>query len=154
MEQAWMDLASAAGAAVASAAGTDAWHALRERVARLFGRAAGAGAIEARLDRTAAALDGAGPEEAERVRARLGAYWQGRFEDLLESLDAAERDDTARALRELVEAQPAPRGPSAGDGGAAVGGNVDLRADHGSAAALVMGDVTLGNPPPPGPDHG
>ncbi|GHG61489.1 hypothetical protein [Streptomyces griseocarneus] len=157
MDQALIDLASAAGTAVASAAGTDAWNGLRERVARLFGRAAGTetGAVVERLDRTAAALDGAGPPETERVRIRLAASWQARFEDLLEDLDEAGRAEIAGQLRDLVaEARRAAPGPSAGDGGLAVGGNVDIRADHGSAAAGVMGDVTLGNPPPPGPAQG
>jgi hypothetical protein len=72
--------------------------------------------------------------------------------------DAAEGDtEFADALQQAVEQLQAASNPSAGvsasEGGQAVGGNVDIRADHGSAAALTMGDVTLGNPPPPGPDR-
>jgi hypothetical protein len=32
----------------------------------------------------------------------------------------------------------------------AVGGHVTIEADHGSAAAWTMGNVTVGNPPQPG----
>ncbi|MEU9022700.1 hypothetical protein [Actinomadura sp. NPDC048394] len=72
--------------------------------------------------------------------------------------DAAEGDtEFADALQQVVEQLLAASNPSAGvsasEGGQAVGGNVDIRADHGSAAALTMGDVTLGNPPVPGPDR-
>jgi hypothetical protein len=70
--------------------------------------------------------------------------------------DAAEGDtEFADALQQVVEQLLAASNPSAGvsasEGGQAVGGNVDIRADHGSAAAFTMGDVTLGNPPVPGP---
>lgn len=33
------------------------------------------------------------------------------------------------------------------------GSNADIKADRGSAAALRMGDVTLQNPPMPGPEQ-
>ncbi|WP_370417457.1 hypothetical protein AB8O64_01695 [Streptomyces sp. QH1-20] len=150
-------LASAAGAAVASAAGTDAWAAFRERVAGVFrrGDTSGSGLVARRLDRTVAQLEGAGPQEAERLRVLLGASWQTRFEDLLENLGDAERAEVAGQLRDMVaSARRATNAVSAGDGGLAVGGRVDIRADHGSAAAGVMGDVALGNPPQPGPERG
>ncbi|WNI14356.1 hypothetical protein [Actinacidiphila sp. ITFR-21] len=84
-----------------------------------------------------------------------------RLTDSLE--DAAERDpDFAQALTALVEqvqaAEKAAGGVSASGRGAAVGGNVDIRAEGGSAAALTMGDVRIGvpaaDPSRPGPDHG
>ncbi|MFI0981049.1 hypothetical protein ACH4SP_29090 [Streptomyces sp. NPDC021093] len=145
-------LASAAGAAVASAAGTDAWSGFRQRVSRIFGRT---GTPEARLalerlDRTAAELDRADAQDAERARATAVASWQAHFQHVLEGLSEADRAEVAVQLRELVATvrQP-PGGATAGDGGLAVAGSADIRADHGSAAAGVMGDVTLGNPPGP-----
>jgi hypothetical protein len=43
---------------------------------------------------------------------------------------------------------------SAGDGGFAVGGNVEIRADGGSVAGgVIQGGVNIGNPPLPGPDQ-
>ncbi|MFI1255204.1 hypothetical protein ACH4U6_15625 [Streptomyces netropsis] len=157
LDQSLIALASAAGAAVASAAGTDAWTAFRERVVGVFRRGGtqGSGVVAGRLDRTAAELEGADPREAERLRVLLGVSWQTRFEDLLEDLGDAERADVAGRLRDLVaSAGRAANAVSAGGGGLAVGGNVDIRAAHGSAAAGVMGDVTLGNPPQPGPEQG
>ncbi|MFF8882101.1 hypothetical protein [Streptomyces flaveolus] len=103
-----------------------------------------------RLDQTAGELEAARPAEAERVRIRQEAAWQGRIEVLLESLEVIER---ARVMDELrLLAQQAPhRSVSAGQSGLAVGGNVSVQADHGSAAAVTMGDVSLGNPSQPGP---
>ncbi|MBP2400939.1 hypothetical protein [Streptomyces syringium] len=157
LDQSLIALASAAGAAVAAAAGTDAWAALRERVAGVFRRGGtpGSGLVARRLDRTAAEVEGVDPREAERVRILLGASWQTRFEDLLENLGDAERAEVAGQLRDMVtSARRATNAVSAGDGGLAVAGNMDVRAEHGSAAAGVMGDVTLGNPPQPGPEQG
>jgi hypothetical protein len=95
-------------------------------------------------------------EEAEAGEHEPRALTRRRLELALE--DAAERDtEFADALRRAVdELRAAPGradGISARDGGQAVGGNVEIRADRGSAAALHMGDVTLGNPPGPGPDQ-
>lgn len=70
--------------------------------------------------------------------------------------DAAGRDAAfARALEDAVTAAQAASGSTvtASDDGIAVGGNVRLHAEGGSVAALRVGDVTLGNPPPPGPPH-
>ncbi|WP_229712827.1 hypothetical protein [Streptomyces fuscichromogenes] len=149
-------LASAAGAAVASAAGTDAWQGMRQRVARLFGRGDGAAQrfhLE-RLDGSVAELERAGPEAREQARARVLAAWQTRFHDLLDDADDEDRGELARQLDELVRYGQRPfGGMSAGDGGLTVEGTVDIRADRGSAAAGVMGDVTIGNPQRPGPGH-
>ncbi|WP_327289293.1 hypothetical protein [Streptomyces sp. NBC_01198] len=74
---------------------------------------------------------------------------------LLALEDEAGRDAAfAQALEEAVTAARAAEAAGAsavasGDG-IAVGGNVGIRAENGSAAALRMGDVTLGNPRPPG----
>ncbi|WP_051709062.1 hypothetical protein [Streptomyces sp. NRRL S-350] len=99
------------------------------------------------------ALQRAG-EEAEAGRGELSERTRRRLVDSLE--DAAERDgDFARALTELVgQLQAAGSGVSASGQGVAVGGNVEIRAEGGSAAALQMGEVTIGvppNPPLPGP---
>lgn len=151
-------LAAAGGTAVVQAAGTDAWNGVRQQVARLFGRR-GAESSQGertelvmleRLDQAAADLANAGPDEVERVRNRIETSWQVRFADLMESLIGAERQAAAGQLRELVTLARI----AAGDDGQVVGGNVDIRAHNGSAAALRMRDVTIGNPPQPGPAQG
>ncbi|MEV6055954.1 hypothetical protein [Streptomyces sp. NPDC052107] len=102
-------------------------------------------------------------EEAGEGREVLSERTQRRLTDSLE--DAAERDaGFAQALANLVEelqaaaaAGTAGGGVSASGDGQAVGGNVDIRAEGGSAAALRMEDVTIGsapNPSQPGPDKG
>ncbi|MFD9339532.1 hypothetical protein ACFWBF_34890 [Streptomyces sp. NPDC060028] len=149
-------LAAAGGAAVVQAAGTSAWQELQQAVAQWFGR--GDGARERveleRLDRSAAVLEGAQDGgEAERARIGQQAAWQARFEQALESLGEPERERAARLLRALLDAHAPADGVSAPGGGQAVGGNVDIRADHGSAAALRMRDVTVGTPKP-GPQQG
>lgn len=154
LDQALVVLASAFGAAVASAAGTEVWSGFRDRAARIFGRrdAREIQVVLERLDRSALELDRADPGGADQVRTRLEASWQTRCEDLLESLGEADREEAAGQLRELVTRQAAA-GVAAGDNSIAVGGNADIKADRGSAAALRMGDVTLGNPPMPGPEQ-
>ncbi|MEU4172172.1 hypothetical protein AB0F46_35480 [Streptomyces sp. NPDC026665] len=97
-------------------------------------------------------------EEAEAGQEEPSERTRRRLTDSLE--DAAERDTGfAKALEALVkELQAATAandgGVSASGDGQAVGGNVDIHAEGGSAAALKMGDVTIGsaaNPPQPGP---
>ncbi|MEV6734098.1 hypothetical protein [Streptomyces sp. NPDC051364] len=131
-------LAAAGGAAVVQAAGTSAWQGFQEAVARWFGR----GDEERerveleRLDRCAAALEGArGGEENERLSISQQGAWQARFEQALETLSDAEREEAARTLRALLDARAPTGGVSAAGDGQAVGGSVDIRADHGSAAA-------------------
>jgi hypothetical protein len=81
-----------------------------------------------------------------------------RVHDALE--EAAEQDPgfaaaLDRAVKQQLQALERPADAvSARDGGQAVGGNVDIRADHGSVAAWTMGDVTMGNPQQPGPPQG
>jgi hypothetical protein len=92
-------------------------------------------------------------EEAEAGREELSERTRRRLTDSLE--DAAERDPAfATALTELVRELHSVRGD-----GLTIGGNVEIHAESGSAAALTMGDVTIGTPPPPnppqpGPDRG
>ncbi|MFD7027255.1 hypothetical protein ACFWAR_04370 [Streptomyces sp. NPDC059917] len=84
-------------------------------------------------------------EVSERTRRRL-----------TDAVDEAAESDTvfADALREAIdqlqEAAEASGAVIATGDGIAIGGNVSLRAESGSAAALRMGDVSLGNPPVPG----
>lgn len=160
LEQALVALAAAGGAAVVQAAGTDAWTGLRQAVARWFGRGGDRReqreqAELERLDRTAGELEAAEPGAVERVRVRQETVWQTRIEALLEGLDGAERAQAADELRDLL-AEHAPRGgASAGPGGLAVGGNVDIHAEQGSIAAGVLhGGAHIAHPPAPDPSQG
>ena len=157
LEDALVALATAGGTAVAQTAGTQAWEGFRSRMARLLGRGDGERerAELERLSRTAGELEASHTAEAERVRLRQEAAWQTRLETLLESLSDPERDRVAAEMDTLLRELAAATGAMAiGAGGVAVGGNVEVRADHGSVAALRVGDVTLGNPSPPVPPQG
>ncbi|MBV1941037.1 hypothetical protein KUF83_31405 [Streptomyces sp. BV286] len=153
-----MALSAAGGTAVVQAAGTDAWAGFRGRVAKLFSR--GDAQREAteleRLDQTAVAVVGAGPGETERVRIRQESSWQTRFESLLEGLSADERDQVAAELRAVLDEHADVLGSvSAGPGGLAVGGNLDIRAEDGSiAAGVINGGAAIGSPPKPDPVQG
>ncbi|MFI7246408.1 hypothetical protein [Streptomyces qinglanensis] len=156
LSEAMTALAAAGGTAVVQAASTDAWAGLRQRLARWLsqGNLQRENAELQHLDQTAGELDTAGPAELERVHIRQEATWQARIETVLESLDDTERAQAAEQLSALLD-QHIPQGRvSASQGGQAVGGNVDIGADHASAAAWNMGSVTLGNPPQPGPTQG
>ncbi|MFD6291171.1 hypothetical protein [Streptomyces sp. NPDC060205] len=149
-------LAAAGGTGVVQAAGTDAWPGFRQRVARLLGRGdAGREQAESeRLDRTAGALDASADHEAEQTRIRQQAAWQTRFETLLESLDEAGREQVETELQALL-AEYAPLGvTSAGLGGVAAGGDVNIRADGGIAAGAIHGGAHLGTPCTPDPSQG
>ncbi|BBJ47064.1 hypothetical protein SSPO_097820 [Streptomyces antimycoticus] len=152
LSEAMTALAAAGGTAVVQAAGTDAWTEVRQQVARWFGRGnpQREHAELERLDQTAGELEAVRPTEVERVRIRHEAAWQGRIEALLESLEDVDRARVVEELRTLQAQQTSHRSVSAGQSGLAVGGNVDIRADRRSAAAVTMGNVTLGNPSQPG----
>jgi hypothetical protein len=93
-------LALAGGTAVVQAAGTDAWNGLRRRVGDLFAHDdAQADAELERLDHTAEVLNSAKDIRSERLRQE--GVWQGRFEALLENLDAPGREQAAEQLREM-----------------------------------------------------
>jgi len=142
-------LAAAGGTAVVQAAGKDAWAGFRSRAAKWFGRGDTGReqvALE-RLDRTAAALEAAGPGEVERVRAGQQASWQTLFELLLEGLDWEEQERAAADLRDLLAGFAGGRTAAVGQDGVAVAGDVDIHAETGSAAAWQMGDVQIGNLP-------
>ncbi|MFI1033593.1 hypothetical protein [Streptomyces sp. NPDC020951] len=145
-----------------TAAGTDAWVETRTTVARLLGRdGQREEAVLQRLDRTAAdlaqAAAGDAQGELERLRADESGSWTTRFRDLLQDLPEQERDEAAEELRSLVK-HVQQHGPnsgasaSAGDGGVAVvGGDVTVRATHGSMAAVTVNGGMHMDPPQPGP---
>lgn len=150
-------LAAAAGAAVVQAAGTDAWHGMRGRVAALLGRGdADRGRVElVRLDRTSRALEPGTSEDPERERARQGGIWQERFETLLESLDPEDQERVAEELRSLLAFAAGPDGDLAvatgkavaRDGGRAVTGVERTGGGGGRAARAVnTGDAEATGP--------
>jgi hypothetical protein len=100
-----------------------------------------------RLDRTAAALEAAGPGEVERVRAGQQASWQTVFEILLEGMDCEEQQRAADELRDLLAGFGGGRVAAVGPGAVAVDGDVDIHAETGGAAAWQMGNVQIGYPP-------
>ncbi|WNI16563.1 hypothetical protein [Actinacidiphila sp. ITFR-21] len=104
-----------------------------------------------RLDRTAAELAAARPETAALVRTRQEAAWQARIEIVLEGLADTERARAADELRAMLGRRVSHRGVSAGASGLAVGRDLHLQADGGSAVAVTMGNVTLEHPRQPGP---
>jgi len=74
-----------------------------------------------------------------------------RVEDAI--AEAAEHDMSfayllAEVLAELQLHSPGQSTTASGDRSAAAGRNVSIRADHRSAAAQTMGDVTIGTPRP------
>ncbi|MEU3448097.1 hypothetical protein AB0H29_12865 [Streptomyces thermolilacinus] len=136
-------VAAALGTAVVQAAGTQAWDGLRGGVARVLGR----GRPEREtvelewLDRTAAALHAAEPEQAEVERARQEAVWGTRLATLLESLPEDER----RALIGALEGVLGQYRPPAEEGG--TGGGVRGNVFHGPAFVQGHGgtqNVTFG----------
>jgi hypothetical protein len=147
-------LAAAGGTAVVQAAGTDAWTEFRHAVARWFGRgdAQRERAELDRLDQTAAALQIADPSQVERVRISQEAAWHARIEGQLERLDEQERDHAADQLRTLLVDHVPGVAVTAGPGGVATGGNLDIRAEQGSiAAAVIQGNAHIGPHPASAP---
>ncbi|MBZ4020668.1 hypothetical protein CCS38_34095 [Streptomyces purpurogeneiscleroticus] len=156
LEQELTTLAAAGGAAIVTAASTDAWTRFRDALARWFGRGnpQREQAQRERLDQTAAALQAA--DGGVQARARQEASWQTRIELLLESLDEADRAQAVNDLGALLEQQKAPHsGISAGDGVVAAGGDLNITADNGSMAlGAANGPVTFTPPPAPAPPQG
>lgn len=148
-------LAAAAGTAVAQAAGTSAWHGLEHAVARWLGHG-DEEREQAELERLAEserALTTASSDDLPQVRISQQTAWQARFESAFQIIAQGERDEAASALQMLLKGLDT-HDTSAANEGIAVGGNADIRADHGAVAALRIGDVTLNNPPSPGPHQG
>ncbi|MFE7116547.1 hypothetical protein ACFU99_14160 [Streptomyces sp. NPDC057654] len=145
LSEAMTALAAAGGTAVVQTAGTDGWTGLRQALGRWFGRGDG-GREQAeleRLDCAAAELETA----VEHVRIRQEAAWQARIETVLESLDDSRREQAVQELRALL-ARHAPAGEvSAGPGGLAVGGSMDIHADNSAIAAGVIHGGAHTSPP-------
>jgi hypothetical protein len=142
-------LTAAGGTAVVQAAGKDAWTGFRARVAKWFSRGDAEReqvALE-RLDRTAAALEAAGPGEMERVQAGQQASWQTLFELLLEGLDGEEQQQAAADLHDMLAGFIGDRAAAVGQGTVAVAGDVDIHAETGGVAAWQVGDVQIGHAP-------
>ncbi|WP_182606991.1 hypothetical protein, partial [Streptomyces alkaliphilus] len=114
---------------------------------RIGGPVAGRLGGDPALERAGEEAERGMEEPSERTRRRL----VDSLEDLLER-DPAFADELLQALEVLG---PGGGGVTASDGGQAIGGNATIRAAHGSAVALRMGDVHLGggagNPSGPGP---
>jgi hypothetical protein len=138
-------LAAAGGTAVVQAAGEDAWTGLRDRVAQWFARGSAEQeqAVLERLDRTAAALEAARPEDLERVRVGQEASWRTRFEMLLEGLNCEEQQRAADELRHLLTHLAGSRATAVGQHSMAITGDVNVHAETGSAAAVEMGNVRI-----------
>ncbi|MGW2287053.1 hypothetical protein [Streptomyces phaeochromogenes] len=138
------------------AVGTDAWAAVRERLARLVSRGDGPrqAAELTRLDQTGRELaDG----QAQHELIRWESSWQTRIEVFLDSLPEVEQAGAAAELRLLVDAvsrtRAVQRGVRAGSGGLAVGGDVSIDAASGAVAGGVVrveGGVHLADPFPAG----
>jgi hypothetical protein len=78
-------LASLAANTVVAAAATDAFEAVRDRIARLFGRGRPDPATERRLGKTRAELSAATSTDAVDVEAAQRVQWRVRFADLCET---------------------------------------------------------------------
>ncbi len=125
LDEAMVALAASVGSGVVQAAGTDAWQAVRSRLARLLGRGdrQQESAQLERLDRTADELTAAGPQDdgpegsGGEERTRHGEAWRTRTEDLLDELEPAERAAAAAELRALLAEVARAARPAAGMSG-------------------------------------
>jgi hypothetical protein len=98
-------LAASGGAALVSAAATDAWQSARAGFVRLFTRGnESAELVGSRMDQTAAEVEAAA--ERDVVRERLLPDWQLRLSDLLEEHPglAAELDELTRQVQAQLPA--------------------------------------------------
>jgi hypothetical protein len=146
-------LAQWAGQTVAVAAVTDVWESARRKFARLFGRGdpQKTEAAERWLTETREQLTAAVGGELESARAHQQQRWQDRFADLLDQDPEVAAE--LRALLEEIQGQLPAGAVSAGDHAVVAGGDVNVRADHGSVSAAVLhGNVTLPGPTDPGPE--
>jgi hypothetical protein len=144
------NLVALAGNTLVAAAVTDVWEMAWQRFTQLFGRGTPDPATGRRLEATRSQLAAAAPAPAELVQAQtdLAGQWALRLSDLLEEDPGAEAE--LRALVEEIGAMLPAGAVSAAGYSVAAGGDVSIRADHGSvAAAVIHGNV--GPPDPTGP---
>jgi hypothetical protein len=146
-------LAQFAGQTVAAAAVTDAWEAVRGRLARLVSRgdARKAEAADRWLVQTREQLAAAAPgADLERVREAQAERWAGRFADLLDEDPGIEAE--LRALVEDVAARLPARAVSATGHSLAAGRDVKITASGGGmAAGVIHVNVAPPDPTPLGP---
>ncbi|MEV4559207.1 tetratricopeptide repeat protein [Kitasatospora sp. NPDC049285] len=137
-------LAAAGGTAVAQAAGTEAWAAVRERVVRVFSRSGSrdVDAVSAELDRLSAGEDGA----AGRLES-AATVWRSHFEALLRQLDGPDRESAVALLREVIGLSGAATAvTSLGNNSPAFGGHASFSAEPGGLAAATVGSAfTIGH---------
>jgi hypothetical protein len=147
-------LAQWAGQTVAAAAVTDVWESARRKFARLLGRGdpKRTEVAERWLEETCEQLTTAGAE-LDPVRAAQAQRWQDRFADLLDQDPGIEAD--LRALVEEIQAQLPAGTIAAANHAVAAGRDVNITASGGGVAGgVIHGDVSVGNPPSPGPRKG
>lgn len=142
-------LAATAGTALVQAMVNDGWEGLRHKVTSLFGRGQPDPKIEKKLAASRAQLAAASPADLGKLQADLAAEWRTRFGDLLD-----DHPDVAPDLTALVE-ELKPIVASASDHSIAVGGDLEIKADHsGIAAGIIHGNVTPSPPTPAAPSPG
>jgi hypothetical protein len=100
------ELAALAANTVVTAAVTDAFESVRDRVALLFGRGKPDPAIERRLETTRAELSTATGADAASVKAAQQIQWRVRFADLCETHPEA-AEELTRLVAELRAQIPA-----------------------------------------------
>ena len=158
LDEALTTLAAAGGTAVVQAAGTDMWVSVRDRIARLFGRKETPQdrLMMEQLELTASLLaSGETGTSAEAQRPRLEAAWQAQFESLLEHASGEEREGLAELLRDLIDLSRRSSQVSAGAGGLAAGGDINITAtDSAIATGVLHGGIHLAHPLTPGPERG
>jgi len=145
-------LAQFAGQTVAAAAVTDAWEAVRGRLARLLGRgdARKAEVAERWLTQTRQQLTAAASSDARQLQKAAAERWADRFADLLD-----EDPSLGAELQALVEevASRLPAGAASATGhSVAAGRDVTITAlGGGIAAGVIHGNVAPPDPTRPGP---
>jgi hypothetical protein len=142
MLEALIALAALAGNTVVTAATTDAWEAVRHKLAKLIGRgdAKKEQLADKRLVETRQQLEALSGQELEKARADLGKIWQVRMADLLE--EDPDLADGLRALVKEIQAQLPAATAAAADHAAAAGRDMNISASGGGvAAAVIHGDV-------------
>jgi hypothetical protein len=132
-------LAGTASTALVTAAATDLFESVRNRVAKLFGRVRPDRAIEQRMEATRDRLANAGATGIEQVRASLTAQWQTRLADLLTDHPDAQTE-LVTLIAEIKRQLP---GAIARDHSVVTGRDASITAaGSGIAAGLIDGNVT------------